>query len=86
VTPIVVLDASAAAEMFAQTTHGRALLRLAPPDRRWWVPDHFYIETAGAIRRMLHRGIVDAPLLTADRKLASAPNLPIRVLHLSVAE
>ncbi len=29
---------------------------------------------------------LDAPLLTADRKLAAASNLPIQVLHLSVAE
>ncbi len=135
-TPIVDLDASAAAEMLAQTAVGRALLGLVPTERTWWVPDHFHIETAGAIRRMLlrqpidahrankalnrllavpvavaqsrpligeawrHRDNItihdavyvvlaqhlDAPLLTADRKLAAASNLPIQVLHLSVAE
>ena len=29
---------------------------------------------------------LDAPLLTGDRRIAGAPNLPIRVLHLSVAD
>ena len=27
----------------------------------------------------------DAPLLTGDRRIAGAPNLPIEVLHISVA-
>lgn len=58
-TPIVVLDATAAAEMFAQTARGRALLGLAPTERTWWVPDHFHIETAGAVRRMLQRQLID---------------------------
>jgi hypothetical protein len=29
---------------------------------------------------------LDAPLLTGDKRIAGAPNLPIRVLHLSVAD
>jgi predicted nucleic acid-binding protein len=133
VTPLVVLDASAAAEIVARTTDGRRLLALAPSPRRWVVPDHFHVETAGALRRMLNQGLISeeradralsrvlalpallsaskplvaeawayrhnlivqdaayvvladhlgAPLLTGDRKLAKAPNLPIQVLHLS---
>ncbi len=131
----VVLDASAGAEIVARTAVGRRLLALAPRDREWWVPDHFHIEVAGALRRMLLRGLIDearatsaltrvlrlpasvarsapllpeawryrnnlivhdavyvvlaehlgAPLLTGDRKMASAPNLPVSVLHLSAA-
>lgn len=131
----VVLDASAGAEIVARTTLGRRLLALVPRDRTWWVPDHFHIETAGALRRMLLSGSIDearasaaldrllrlpasvarsvplladawrlrnnlivhdavyvalaehldAPLLTGDRKLAGAPNLPVTVLHLSAA-
>lgn len=119
----------------ARTTLGRRLLALVPRDRTWWVPDHFHIETAGALRRMLLSGSIDearasaaldrllrlpasvarsvplladawrlrnnlivhdavyvalaehldAPLLTGDRKLAGAPNLPVTVLHLSAA-
>jgi predicted nucleic acid-binding protein len=129
----VVLDASAAAEIVARTTLGRRLLALAPRDRRWWVPDHFHVESAGALRRMLLNGLIDqtradtaltrllslpvtvarsqlliaeawtyrqnlilqdavyvvlakhlgASVLTGGRKIAGAPNLPVRVLHIS---
>jgi predicted nucleic acid-binding protein len=131
-----VLDASAAAEIVVRTTIGRRLLALVPRDRTWWVPDHFHVETAGAIRRMLNNELVDvtranaalerlltlpvtvsrsqpliaeawtyrnnliihdavyvvlarhldAPLLTADRRIARAPQLPVRVLHISTAQ
>jgi predicted nucleic acid-binding protein len=97
------------------------------------VPDHFHVETAGAVRRMLLRGIIDesrataalvrlhrlpvmvarseplideawsyrsnlivqdavyvvlarhldAPVLTGDRKMAGAPNLPASILHIA---
>ena len=132
----VVLDASAAAEIVVRTTIGRRLLALVPRDRTWWVPDHFHVETAGAIRRMLNNELVDvtranaalerlltlpvtvsrsqpliaeawtyrnnliihdavyvvlarhldAPLLTADRRIARAPQLPVQVLHISTAQ
>ncbi len=130
----VVLDASAGAEIVARTFLGRSLLALAPRDRTWWVPDHFHVETAAAVRRMLLRGLIDdqragsalerlpalpvtvnrshpliaeawtyrrnlivqdavyvvlakhlnVPLLTGDRKMAGAPNLPVQVLHISI--
>jgi predicted nucleic acid-binding protein len=129
----VVLDASAGAELVVRSTLGRRLLALAPRDHRWWVPDHFHIECAGALRRMLLKGIIDepraaaaltrllslpvtvarsqlliaeawtyrsnlivhdavyvvlakhlgAPVLTGDRKMAGAPNLPVQILHIS---
>ena len=129
----VVLDASAGAEIVARTFLGRSLLALAPRDRTWWVPDHFHVETAAAVRRMLLQHLIDdrradsalqrllslpvtvnrsrpliaeawtyrrnlivqdavyvvlakhlgAPLLTGDRKMAGAPNLPVQVLHIS---
>ena len=128
----VVLDASAGAEIITRTAVGRSLLALAPRGRVWWVPDHFHVEAAGAVRRMLLKGLIDeqrassalerllalpvkvnrsrpllkeawayrhnlilqdavyvvlathldAPLLTGDKKLAKAPNLPIQILHL----
>ena len=130
----VVLDASAAAEIVVRTSLGRRLLALAPRDRSWWVPDHFHVEAAGAVRRMLLNAFIDeeraagalgrlltlpvtiarsqpliveawtyrrnlivqdavyivlakhlgAPVLTGDRKMAGAPNLPVQVLHISV--
>jgi predicted nucleic acid-binding protein len=131
----VVLDASAGAGIVMRSALGRRLLSLAPRDRQWWVPDHFDVEAAGAVRRMLLRGVIDetratsaierlltlrvvvsrsqpliseawtlrrniiihdaiyvalarhigAPLLTGDRRLAGAPNLPIQILHLSAS-
>jgi predicted nucleic acid-binding protein len=77
---IVVLDASAGAEIVAQTGTGRRLLALTPRNRTWWAPDHFHVEATGAIRRRLMKG-----LIRGDRKLAGAPKLPIQVLHLSPA-
>ena len=73
----VVLDASAAAEIVVRTSLGRSLLALAPRDRRWWVPDHFHVEAAGAVRRMLLKGLIDEPRATdaLDRLLA----LPVAV-------
>lgn len=133
---VVVLDASAAAELAARTSLGRRLRDLAPENAEWWAPDHLYVEAGGALRKMALRGLitreradaalarllalpvtvvrskpliaeawrlrhnltladavyvalarhVDAALLTGDRKLASAPTLPIRVIHLSAAD
>lgn len=73
----VVLDASASAEIVVRTTIGRRLLALAPRDRTWWVPDHFHVEAAGAIRRMLNNELIDQPRATAalDRLLA----LPVTI-------
>ena len=129
----VVLDASAGAEIVVRSALGRRLLALAPHDRAWWVPDHFHVEAAGALRRMLLKNLIDesranealarllalpvtvtrsqpliaeawtyrsnliihdavyivlakhlaAPLLTGDRKMAGAPNLPVTILHIS---
>lgn len=56
----VVLDASAATEIVVRTTLGRCLLALVPRDRSWWVPDHFHVEAAGAIRRVFLNGLIDA--------------------------
>lgn len=133
---LVVLDASAAAELVTRTSLGQRLLALAPRDRTWWAPDLFHVETAGAIRRMRLNGLIDevrathalerllalpvtvarsrplvpdawvhrhnltiqdavyvalaqhldAPLLTGDRRIAGAPNLPVQVLHMSATD
>ncbi|MBK9178438.1 MAG: type II toxin-antitoxin system VapC family toxin [Acidimicrobiales bacterium] len=49
----VVIDASAGAEIVAGTARGRALARLLPTDTVGWVPDHFYAEVLGVLRRRL---------------------------------
>ena len=47
----VVIDASAGAEIVADTRRGRALARLIPAEAEGWVPEHFYAEVLGVIRR-----------------------------------
>jgi predicted nucleic acid-binding protein len=48
---LVVIDASAGVELLADTSRGRALRRLLPAGAVPWVPDHFYVECAGVLRR-----------------------------------
>ena len=73
----VVLDASAGAEIVVGSTLGRRLLALAPRDRAWSVPDHFHVECAGAVRRMLLKGLIDEA--RASAVLARLLSLPVTV-------
>lgn len=47
----VVIDASAGAEIVADTRRGRALTRLVPAGAEGWVPEHFYAEVLSVLRR-----------------------------------
>jgi len=47
----VVIDASAGAEIVADTHRGRALARLVPAGAEGWVPEHFCAEVLGVLRR-----------------------------------
>ncbi len=49
----VVIDASAGAEIVADTRRGRALVGLIPADAEGWVPEHFYAEVLAVLRRRL---------------------------------
>lgn len=49
----VVIDASAGVEIVGDTRRGRALIDLLPADAQGWVPEHFYVEVIGALRRRL---------------------------------
>ncbi len=49
----VVIDASAGAEIVADTRRGRALAQLLPTDAEGWVPEHFYAEVLAVLRRRL---------------------------------
>lgn len=46
-----VIDASAGAEIVADTRRGRALARLVPAGAEGWVPEHFFAEVLGVLRR-----------------------------------
>jgi predicted nucleic acid-binding protein len=49
----VVIDASAGAELVANSRRGRALAGLLPQDAEGWVPEHFYAEVLAVLRRQL---------------------------------
>lgn len=126
----IVLDASAGVEISLQTPIGRRLERQLPDGVHVWVPEHYYAEVAGVLRRNeLHGHIprslvqlaldqlltspinrvsvkpvlseawsmrhnltladalyvvvarhLEAPLVTADLKLAGAPDLPVETI------
>ena len=49
----VVIDASAGAEIVVGTRRGRTLAGLVPVGVEGWVPEHFYAEVLGVLRRQL---------------------------------
>ena len=70
----LVLDASASVELLLDTPAGRRLHELVPSDARWWVPEHFYAEVTGALRRAELRATVPAARVAeASAALMSAP-------------
>jgi predicted nucleic acid-binding protein len=76
---VVVLDASAAAELVTRTTLGRRLRKLAPADASWWAPDHLYVEAGAAVRRMSLRGLIGTE--RADAAIAQLLALPITIVR-----
>ncbi len=52
----VVIDASAGVEIVGRTRRGRALAGLVPAGAEGWVPEHFYAEVLGVLRRQLLSG------------------------------
>ena len=56
-TPVVI-DASAGVELVADTVRGRALRGLLPADAVPWVPELFYVECGGVLRRWDLNGIL----------------------------
>lgn len=49
----VVIDASAGVEIVLDTRRGRSLAALIPHGAEAWVPEHFFIEVLGVLRRRL---------------------------------
>ena len=47
----LVLDASAGVELLLNTQRARALSAKLPESAEWWVPEHYFVEVAGALRR-----------------------------------
>ncbi|MHB1782647.1 MAG: type II toxin-antitoxin system VapC family toxin [Acidimicrobiales bacterium] len=71
----VVIDASAGAEIVAGTRRGRALAGLIPAGSEGWVPEHFYAEILGVLRRqcLVETKLTDAQATAAVGRLVSWP-------------
>ncbi|MDE0803969.1 MAG: type II toxin-antitoxin system VapC family toxin [Acidimicrobiales bacterium] len=69
----VVLDASAGVEIALQSPDGLQLESLIPRGAVAWVPEHYFVEVSGVIRRRELSGQTPAPLaqIALDRLLAS---------------
>ncbi len=67
---MVVVDASAGAEIVAKTARGERLAALVPRGARRDIPDHFTVETAGVLRRWELSG-----KLTRDQAAAALSRL-----------
>ncbi len=58
---ILVLDASAIVDILTGSRAGESVTARLPQRITWWVPDHYFAEVAGALRRSALRGdITDA--------------------------
>lgn len=69
-----VLDASASVDLLLETRAGLALQARLPREATWFVPEHFYVEVAGAIRRAELRGAINpAQAARAFADLGAAP-------------
>ena len=81
-TPVV-LDASAGVEMLLATAVGEALDRLLPADAVEWVPEVYFAEVAGVVRRSELAGLITSERAAAalDR-LISTPVERVQVLPL----
>ena len=69
-----VLDASAGFELLFETPIGLKLQRLLPTSAEWWVPEHYYVEVSGILRRAELNNVF--PLARVQRafdRLAASP-------------
>ncbi len=76
----LVLDASAGVDLLLDTPAGRRLQELLPSGATWWVPEHYFIEVAGALRRAeLHGSVPSTRVSRAMDSLAAAPVRRVQV-------
>jgi len=73
----VVIDASAGAELAADTLRGRALRALVPADAVPWVPELFFVKCRSVLRRWdLNRILTHAQI---DQAIDALMGWPLRI-------
>lgn len=81
----LVLDASASVEILLDTPTGKVLQDLVPSGAEWWIPEHYYVEVGGALRRAEIRGLApSARVAVAFDRLMSAPLHRVQIRPLLV--
>lgn len=79
----VVLDASAGVEMLLAAAVGEALDRLLPTTRWKWVPEVYFAEVAGVVRRSELAGVITSErAAAAPDRLISTPVERVQVFPL----
>lgn len=79
----LVLDASASVDILTGSRAGERVAARLPKRITWWVPDHYFAEVAGALRRSALRGdITDAESESMFTTMLGEPvnSVPLRAL------
>ncbi|MCG8318510.1 MAG: type II toxin-antitoxin system VapC family toxin [Cytophagales bacterium] len=72
----LVLDASAGVELLLNTSRARSMSAKFPEAAEWWVPEHYFVEVAGALRRAALSG--DATSDRVDRAFSMLDRAVLR--------
>jgi predicted nucleic acid-binding protein len=76
----VVLDASAGVELLLDSPAGERIQAQVPAAAEWWVPEHYFVEAAGALRRAVYRSAAsEARVVVAFGRLATSPAHRVQV-------
>jgi predicted nucleic acid-binding protein len=72
----LVLDASAGVELLLNTTRAHSLSAQFPTSAEWWVPEHYFVEVAAALRRAVLNG--DATLERVEQAFSMLERAVLR--------
>jgi len=72
----LVLDASAGVELLLNTRRAHSLSAQFPASAEWWVPEHYFVEVAGALRRAVLNG--DATLERVEQAFSMLERAVLR--------
>ncbi len=72
----LVLDASAGVELLLNTTRAHSLSAQFPTSAEWWVPEHYFVAVAAALRRAVLNG--DATLERVEQAFSMLERAVLR--------